>query len=504
MKLKLNRQQIIVLASFLFLLLLLVSSIIYVKVSQQPASLHKGKETAQERPPTPTNAPAPIPLPAGKPTLDRLEQVTDQAFGTGGDYVPNSWGMQKSRIIRTSTNDIFTVYITEGSEQNRIWHLMHRPLNGGWEELKTGNAGSEPINILRGPHDEIHLFGWPGRQGRLEHTYSTDVGKSFQTETIPGQWDNQQGYSGASINEQGDITFFQTGEDQPGRFLWTFYSHQSNQWQFHISTFDYRYTYAFSFTGDRNDLTMVGVRDVKREELGYAQSSDFDYIFNSIKYFHIDDVNNPNLTEKVVASAQPQNTNDYDITYLTDSYIDTQGRTHILYNNQYEGDDTIHHIILQNGQVIKDVQQNVTFGKKTRITQDTKGRFYIITVSNDGNSLNIYPGSTNDSDGTQLDPVVKLDISKYPGCTNDDYCHPPTFTVPRSGNPLSDYIDGIYGNFKNEFYFRVKLRGDASKMTDITPNAAYSASRALLSSSQLQSFVVLDEKRRVRWSKTRL
>src|SRR2546429_3147656 len=58
----------------------------------------------------------------GKPTLERLEQVTDQAFGTNNDYVPNSWGVHKSRIIRTSNGDIFTVYTSQGTdENNREW-----------------------------------------------------------------------------------------------------------------------------------------------------------------------------------------------------------------------------------------------------------------------------------------------------------------------------------------------------------------------------------------------
>ncbi len=389
--------------------------------------------------------------------LDRLETVTTQAFGEDGQYVPNSWGVHKNRVIRTSTGDIFTVYIDFGSDHhNHTWHLMHRPPNGGWEELKSGNAGAEPINILRGPHDEIHIFAWPGLQGQLEHDVSTDAGKSFTTENIPGQWLQEQGYSGSGINAQGDIVFFQSGEEQPGTFLWTYYSHLTHQWQFHISSFDLRYTYAFFFPGYNNDLTMVAVRDVERPFLNYSSASGFNYIFNAIKYFYINDVNNPNLTQKVVTEVQPQSNDDSDVTYLSDSYIDTQGRIHILYYNQYDGP---HHILIENGQVIKDVKQDISFGPKMRITQDTLGHFYIIAMDQSGNILNVYPGSATDTDGTQLDPVVRLDISQSPGCTNYDMCHSPTFIVPRNGHALSDTIDGTYGNFTKEIYFRIKLRG---------------------------------------------
>ncbi len=393
------------------------------------------------------------------PTLQRLEPVTDQAFGQSDQYVPNSWGAQKNRIVSTSSGDIFTVFISAGSDHhNHTFHLMHRPPNGGWEEVLTGNAGAEPVNILRGPHDEIHLFTWPGTAGILTHWVSTDEGRTFSNENIPGQWKAEQGYSGSGINDKGDIVISQSGEDQPGAFQWAYYSPLTNQWQFHISTFDYRYTYAYFFPGENNDLTIVGMRDVQRQTLGYAAAGGFNYIFNAIKFFYISDVNNPQLTERVVTQVEPQGNNDADVTYLTDSYIDTQGRTHILYNNLYDGRDILHHIIVANGQVVKDVQQHISYALKARITQDTQGHFYITTMDTSGQSLNIYPAAASDTDGTDMGGPVKLNIAQYPGCTDDDFCHSPTFTVPRNGHPLADEIDGVYGNFSKEIYFRIKLR----------------------------------------------
>ncbi len=331
---------------------------------------------------------------------------------------------------------------------------------GKWQEIKTGNAGVEPINILRGPHDEIHLFAWPGNQGKLQHLVSRDAGKSFQSAWIPGSWAGppEQGYSGSGINGNGDIVFFQTGAEKPGVFNWTYYNAAKQTWTFHSNVFDYRYTYAFVMPDENKDLTIVAMRDVTRTELGYpaAPSGDFNYIYNAIKYFHISNVDNPNstFTQTIVKEIQPKNNQDSAITYLTDSYIDTQGRTHILYNDLYDGP---HHAIVENGHVIKDVKQNITAGNKMRIIQDTKGHFYIVSIDNHG-ALNIYPGSARDTDGTQLDPVVKLNIPQYSGCTDYDFCHSPTFTAPRNGHALADYIDGVYGNHQNEIYFRVRLR----------------------------------------------
>ncbi|MBA2392945.1 MAG: hypothetical protein H0V70_09405 [Ktedonobacteraceae bacterium] len=407
----------------------------------------------------------------GHPKLERLEQVTDQAFGQEDNYVPNSWGVHKNRIVRTSSGDIFTTYTSEGDGKgNRQWHLMHRSTSGNWDEVKSGNAGTEPINILRGPHDEIHVFAWPGDNGILNHFVSTNQGRSFKEDNIPGKWISQdQGYAGSGTNAKGNIVIFQTGNDKPGVFVWSYYNPDTQKWQFHTTTIDYRYTYAFFLPGDNNDLTITAMRDVHRQELNYPTAPDgqFDYIFNAIKYFYIKDVTQQDsqLIQKVITDVQPKSDTDHDITYIVDTYIDTSGHVHILYDNQYDGG---HHAILANGQVIKDVRQNIDYAVKMRITQDSKGHFYIISTSQDGKALNVYPGIADDTDGTQLEPPTKLDISQFPGCEDYDFCHLPTFTVPRNGHALSDTIDGTYGNHSNEIYFRINLRGTGTAESDLS------------------------------------
>jgi len=430
----------------------------------------------------------------GHPRLERLEQVTDQAFGQEDNYVPNSWGVHKNRIVRTSAGDIFTAYTSEGDGSgNRNWHLMHRTLDGKWEEIKSGNAGTEPINILRGPHDEIHLFTWPGDQGILNHFVSTDDGKTFKEENIPGKWISQdQGYAGSGTNAKGDIVIFQTGNDKPGVFLWSYYNPDTQKWQFHTSTIDFRYTYAFFLPGDNNDLTITAMRDVHRKLLNYQSAPDgqFDYIFNAIKYFYIKDVtqDKPEMIQKIVTQVPPENDTDHDITYIVDTYIDTSGRVHILYNNMYDG---AHQAILAGGKLIKDVRQKIDYQVKMRITQDTKGHFYIISTSNDGNTLNVYPGTADDTDGTQLEAPVKLDISSLPGCDDYDFCHLPTITVPRNGHPLTDTIDGTYGNHEKEIYFRINLRGTNA-------NGSTPAQRHLANLEPVQlPIAVRDERRRL-------
>jgi hypothetical protein len=397
------------------------------------------------------------PTTPGVPALEALSQVTDQAFGTNNIYVPNGWGTQKLRIIRMSTGDLFTTYISAGSgARDRTWHLLHKaPDSNTWQDIKQGDAGTEPINIIRGPNDVLHLFAWPGTDQVALHFVSTDMGKTFTQQVLQGQWSSDQGYSGASINAQGDIVFFQTGGDVPGIFYWTYYSSETHQWTFHTSQMQYRHTYAYFFPGDNNDLTIVAMRDVERAYLGYPSATGFDYIFNQISYFYIANVTAPKLEQLSIVQVQPRSTNDADITYVTDVYMDTQGRTHVLYNDQYDG---AHQAIIAQGKVIKNVKMNISAVNKMRMIQDTQGHFYIITMDASGKTINVYPGTAADTDGTQLEAPTRLNISSFPGCTDYDFCLEPTFTVPRGGNPLSNTIYGIYGNYTNVYYFSINLR----------------------------------------------
>ncbi len=479
-----NRQQIIILLTTFFAVIIVAGSTFYIIKSRTPkTSPVEVKTQVTSAVPTeqPTSPPTPIfstpqASQPGVPILQASQMVTDQAYADPDHYIPNSWGVQKNRFIRTSTGDLFTVYNTEGTEDHRTWHLMHKAPGGNWQEIKTGDAGAEPINIVRGANDEIHLFAWPGVKGQLQHFVSTDLGQTFKSEILAGGWNtnHEQGYSGSGTDALGDIVFFQTGADKPGIFNWIYYNHTTQTWAFHKNTIDYRYTYAFFLPGLQNDLTIVAMRDVRRQELGYAAgNSDFDYVFDTVKYFHVSDVMQTNapMTQTQVAQVAPQNSSDYDLTYLTDTYIDTAGRTHILYNNMYDGP---HHAVMQDGKVITDVKiphMSNAAGQKMRIVQDSMGHFYIITIDNDG-SLLVDTATADDTDGTHMGTITKFNMGDNRGCNdNDDYCHSPTFTVPRSGDKLSDTIDGTYGNQNKEIYFRINLRSNGSGGETAVPSS---------------------------------
>jgi hypothetical protein len=96
--------------------------------------------------------------------------------------------------------------------------------------------------------------------------------------------------------------------------------------------------------------------------------------------------------------------------YGTDSYLDTQGRLHVLYVDTNTGD--AHHAIIQNGQVIKDVPVKVPDPYRDRILQDTSGRFYLLGMHKDCSILSIQAGTDSDTDGTHLAPPVSLDLGR--------------------------------------------------------------------------------------------
>src|SRR5713226_9168840 len=67
------------------------------------------------------------------PTLERLEDVADDVSNGGSlDY----WGPHKSRIIRTSTADIFLTYNTTASTNG--FNVMHRSPSDEWTKVYIG------------------------------------------------------------------------------------------------------------------------------------------------------------------------------------------------------------------------------------------------------------------------------------------------------------------------------------------------------------------------------
>jgi hypothetical protein len=440
--------------SFVVILLLVIALVVAVLLAQT---------ALENRQPVAITPVRPIPAPV-KLALERVEVAANNVSDGGAtDY----WGQQKARIVRTSSDDIFLTYKTSATD----FAVMHRgPGTSRWTQVYSGTAGYEPVNILEGANNSINVFFWPNDGTTLKWAHSADNGKTFQTDTIPGAFPGGQGYSGAGANTQGVMIVFETGDYQPGEFAWAVYNPSTKRWQFAKTQIDYRYTYAFFLPGENGDLSITGSLDVPQTTIAGCGFASNVYIFTELKYYHIPDIFHPTppgetLVKKAPCHNPPITSNTVDITIDgSDSYLDTQGRIHVLYveiNNGLIG----HHAIIQNGQVIKDVLVKVPDPFRDRIIQDTSGRFYILGMHEGSSRLSIQAGTARDTDGTQLAPPVSIDLgSQYPLTGWGTF----RIASPRTGTALANYVDGHYQSGNSIIYFRIKLTDIPSKPSRVS------------------------------------
>ncbi len=425
------------------------------------------KGTEQEvasLPPTPAVTLIPLPAstplsgPIAVPAVERLEIVTTSAVtGDGG----NAWGAHKTRVVRTSTGRLFTAYMTAGGGYTaRQWQLAERTA-AGWQVVATGPAGREPVNLLVGPDDRLHIVGWPGGLPKLWSSADGGAGLlTFVVGPVPGAWmAGDWPYHAATVSPPGDLYVLQSTGEQPGELRWARRAAASGIWNFYITPLDYRYCYAYLFAGAAGQLSLVAGRDVRWTTLRYARPpSASEYVFNAVKYWHTPDVAAQPLVESLVDEEAPSASYRFVESYQRDAYLDTRGRMHVLYTRQgtrTAGREETRHAVIEAGAVIKDVAVPSNLGARARLLQDTTGRFYLLAGwENNGGVLYIYPADS--ADGTQLGQAVVLDLAgyqvRYPGLM---------LAAPRTGTALADYVDAVFpaGQSAEQWvYVRVRLR----------------------------------------------
>ncbi len=406
-----------------------------------------------------------VTMASGVPYLERLELISNQATG-GPNGDGNGWGSHTLRVERTSTDDIFALYVASGADTNsKQWVLTHRSPAGGWNEAARGVGGLQPAHVLVGPNNLLSVVGWPSQSAQLVTAAGPNGATPFSSQTIPGPWKPiPSPYAATATNARGDVFVLASDESlKPSALYIAYRTAADGQWHSITLPTDLRYSYVQLLPDNNGGLTMVASDDVKWSTLGWNQPSGaLAYVWDHINYWHSDNLLTQSFQQLQVASyPQPSGTNAFVSAFPQDSYLDTQGRTHILYSVQTPstGQQVVgHHAIIQNGSVVKDVAlNNVYCPGSARMTQDTAGRFYLIT----GCSANIfiYPADTND--GTQLGPLARLDVSAYP---LDSWFW---LAVPRGGTPRADYVDGVYSanNDTELVYFRARLNYSANANT---------------------------------------
>ena len=376
--------------------------------------------------------------------------------GDGG----NAWGGHQTRLLRTSQG-LFTAYTVPGTDSfHREWRLVQRR-DDAWQIIAQGPSGRDPVNLLQGPDEGIYLIAWPEGLPRI-WTWTHSGGELALTEeAVPGKWKRTNWpYPSAGISSRGDLCLLASYGSKPGQFQWACRSADKGRWTFHVTRIDYRYCYTYVMPGADGSLSLVSTRDVKWETLGYLKPEGaFGYAFNAIGLWHT-----PRLIDEPLQSLlvreEPPSKGFLDVlcSGQVDAYMDTEGRTHILYwlgGASAQGRSENRHAIVVDGCVTRDVRLPGTMWQYYRVVQDTTGRFYLIRATE--RNLVVYPATSDD--GPQLGTPTWLYLPGY----NIVYSGQ-AIGAPRGGVPLADYVDGVFPSGEGEkwVYFRIRLRGAPS------------------------------------------
>jgi hypothetical protein len=408
--------------------------------------------------------------------------ATNTSNGRLNDNAGNGWGGHQTRIVRTNAG-VFTTWLTGDIQRASQWRLGKRGSDGAWGTLAGGIAGREPVNMLAHPNGKIGVIGYPDSVGTLWEGVPQGNAISMVSSTLPIDGNGDWPYQSAGIDANGNWcalnseTQYSGGQASAGLFHWYCRRASDGMSTRETLSFDHRHAYTYVFPRAESTrtlaLSLVSTRDVRWEDLGYVTPPGaFDYAFNALGYWRSPDIMSAPPV-KVHAAEEPQTTA-YPYVVLNtqmDAYLDTRGRMHMLYARR--GASTagqlryFHRIVGPDGALLHDGEikrgADTSMGWQTRITQDSRGRFYLLSAS----AAAIYP---LDADGIALGEPVALNLGGH------DLAYPGFFiAAPRTGTVLSDVIDVVFATEDLKWvYFSIDVSSGASAVTataGVTPSA---------------------------------
>lgn len=381
-----------------------------------------------------------------------VELITNSAAtGDGG----NIWGGHQARIVRTQAG-IFAAYTEAGVDYfSKEWRMAQRVSENNWVILAQGIAGREPVNLLTAPDGTLYIVAWPQGIGTLWSGKPAAGTLTMTSEPIPAMPEGNWPYGSAGINANGDLCVLASngGEERGGEFVWSCRVQATGEWISQTSTLDYRYAYTYVFPQADHKLALVSTRDVRWSALGYTQPADaFDYVFNAFGVWQTADLQAQPLERVSFVEEVP--TAEYPNAFLDaqmDAYVDSKGRTHILYWQQGASTNgasqTRHRIVSTAGETLFDEQLPEAAGYYNRIFQDDHERFYLL-----GSSGVLYP---LDENGEQLGEPIRIDLGghevEYSGYG---------LSVPRTGTPLSNTMEVVFPSGDERLWLYFQLRFD--------------------------------------------
>lgn len=398
--------------------------------------------------------------------LDEVTVVTDQA--ALGDY-NNAWGGHQARLARTPDGMLYTVYLVDAPGQganDRAFRLAHKTIDG-WEEVGGDTLWGEPPHVLAGPDGTIHVLGYQGAGRMSMWTLAPGSDELVRSELPSGWHDGDPSYSGASIAASGAVYLLASqGGGEPGGLLqWASYDPSGRNWTdvMEIVT-EQRYAYAYLLAEDRDGpLGIVAGRDVLWGVLGDNPWFDpNDYAFNAISHWRSPNAGIEPFVRIDIHEEPPTEDHSSPDTYANfngDAYLDTEGRTHVVYRRRgatTDGDDHLYHAVIENDVIVRHARLDVRDNRGGAMIEDTLGTLYLLTYSQDGGRNDKMSVRTAlDDIGTSWSEPVEVDLGgstiRYSGVT---------LAAPRTGSQLADYVDGAFpsGDDNEWTHFRIRLR----------------------------------------------
>lgn len=438
----------------------------------------------------------PAPSPVAAPALVQQDLVSSE-----GSSAPhgNGWGAQADRIVRAPDGDLYTTYVTDGSDSgNLVWVLAERSAGSNeWQTLTHGvmDSAGGPPEVLLGPTGTVFVISispWNSASAGAPVIWNS---QSRTTAPIPGRWltgaavrDAGALYPAASIDGHGDIFFWEDvpcsdfrladgsathcrSPNVPGTYYWAYEDATDGRWQAEQWQSAGRLTYDFLFPNDRGGMTLVGTRDILQapEEAPYECPNGSGYCFDQTVLASWPDVDKP-ATATIVGRAAvnaPSYKGDHRAE-ADDAYVDMEGRTHALVgvvDASTDGAYENHQLVIDPDGAIRDVPYTgVPYPNLSRIVQDPSGRFWIYSVGPgpDGHHCEVYIAPAGGADGTRFGPVTKIPFAGTWDCASEER----NFDVSiRSGSAPAYYIDGVVptNGGQDWVHYRIALPSASSR-----------------------------------------
>jgi hypothetical protein len=314
-------------------------------------------------------------------------EVISTAVGSGDGG--NAWGGQQPKVARTA-DGVFAVYSTdqgtdEGGFISRTWQLVRRQANGTWQPITSGIAGREPASLMALPSGKLAVFAWPGGEATLWTVSFANGQTTVTSEIVPGFPTDNWPYSSAGVDALGNLCLLSSdGTEDVTLHYWACRRAGTTRWIVKTTETPHRYAYAYVMPKGAA-LNVVATRDTTWASLDLPHPGGFDYAFNAYALWRTTNVARWPLS--VIDEAEEPWTAEYPEPLLDaqmDSYVDTSGRTHVLYyinGGTTNGEWTLRHrVVSATGAVLADVQLP-DLGSVQRIIQDSSKRFYLIGSS---------------------------------------------------------------------------------------------------------------------------